>query len=537
MSELTDDQLDGLFRKSAEEFQTPFDSAAWQDMKSRLDKTDQTAPTGGTSLLKTLLRWGLPVVLVLLLIVGGWLVYRPAKNLPGPATRLVSGTKPRVTSTVRSKQVNKSSVTQQEATERVKSEAMHMPKPTGISDESEPDRKTSTANRNITENRTAETPVPPTVTDDTPDKVSFGKATKSTETVPVADAGRKRVVPSLSAPLSVLTVNGGTTTRRSPVRRPKPAGNSFAGKNKKNSFVTNRAIDFTNDYGLKSRPSAGSGNGTAGSEKLSLSRATGSENDSSAITSKSPFVSLPALKELAIRPAHWPKSMTFTNRIIEVHPDTIASRSVPRTDPMRGLSIRLAVAPDLSGVGIKNFARPGTNVGLLLEYRLASHWSIQAGVIQSTKVYKAATTDYALPDYALKWTVRPDGVDGRCNMIDIPINLRYDLVLKPRQNGQAPSRWFLSGGITSYIMKQEEYTYQYADPTNPHIYPNNRGWSGASGSYGFSELNLSAGYERAISRRLSWQVEPFMKVPLKRVGYLKLNLLSTGAFFSLRYKF
>ena len=57
-----------------------------------------------------------------------------------------------------------------------------------------------------------------------------------------------------------------------------------------------------------------------------------------------------------------------------------------------------------------------------------------------------------------------------------------------------------------------------------------------TGLYGFSQLNLSVGYERALSRRLSWPVEPFAKVPLKGVGFFKINLLSAGAFFSLRYK-
>lgn len=537
MSELTDDQLDGLFRKSAEEFETTFDPAAWDDMKSRLDKADQTAPTGGTSLLKTLLRWGLPVVLLLLLFVGGWSVYRPAKKMPDPTASLASGAKPGATSMVLSKPVKSLSVTrQEEALERVKSDAVPRLKPTGMTNEPEPDQNTSMANQNTTENRAAETPVPPAVTSNTPDKVSFGKTAKSTETISLSELKRKRVYPLVPGKLPVASANTGTTSGRSLVKRRKPGNNSPSEKDKTKSFTTSRDNGYTDDYSLKPRPSTNSWRGSTEIEKTPLSRATGSENGSSAITSESPFVSLPILKELAIRPAHWPKPMAFTNRVVEAHPDTTASRIAPKTDPMRGLSIRFAVAPDLSGVGLKNFARPGTNVGLLLEYRLASHWSVQAGVIQSTKVYKAAITDYDLPDYALKWTVKPEGVDGRCNMIDIPINLRYDVALLPRLNGQPPSRWFVSGGVTSYIMKQEDYTYQYADPTNPHIYPNTRGWSGTSGGYGFSELNLSAGYERAISRRLSWQVEPFMKVPLKRVGYLKLNLLSTGAFFSLRYK-
>ncbi|GAB2597271.1 hypothetical protein GCM10027190_51680 [Spirosoma areae] len=172
----------------------------------------------------------------------------------------------------------------------------------------------------------------------------------------------------------------------------------------------------------------------------------------------------------------------------------------------------------------------------MLEYRLASRWSVQAGVIQSTKVYKAQTADYGeVPAYLLNQHAKLERIDGRCNMFDIPINVRYDVFLRSRLNGEAPSRWFISGGVTSYIIKQEDYKYKYLNDAN--IYPDTPLEKSAStGGYGFSQLNISAGYERALSRRLSWQVEPFLKAPLRGVGYFKVNLLSTGAFFSLRYK-
>ena len=81
-------------------------------------------------------------------------------------------------------------------------------------------------------------------------------------------------------------------------------------------------------------------------------------------------------------------------------------------------------------------------------------------------------------------------------------------------------------------MNQEHYQYNYPALS----YPQKDGRDTTTGGYRFSNLNLSIGYERAISKRLSWQIEPFMKVPLKSVGFFKVDLLSTGAFFSLRLK-
>jgi len=199
---------------------------------------------------------------------------------------------------------------------------------------------------------------------------------------------------------------------------------------------------------------------------------------------------------------------------------------------VRGLSLRAIVAPDLTTIGLRDFVRPGTNLGLMLEYRFSNRWSVQAGGMWSKKVYEAYPEQYNWPSY-WKWAVPVESVNGTCSMVDIPVNIRYDFLLRPRQPG-LPARWFVSGGVTSYVMLREIYNYVYANPNDPRI--KFRKWDGNSGRYGFSHLNVSVGYERALTRRWAWQVEPFLKMPLQRVGYFKINLISTGAFLSLRYK-
>ncbi|GAB3890702.1 hypothetical protein GCM10028825_27750 [Spirosoma agri] len=244
----------------------------------------------------------------------------------------------------------------------------------------------------------------------------------------------------------------------------------------------------------------------------------------------------PSIAELAIRQGKWATLSALTSRDVKLTTPT-EPVSAPAVQPERGFSVRFAVSPDLSSIGLTNFSRPGTNVGLFLEYRIASRWSVQAGVIRSTKVYNASASQYDGEKLWSNWKVLPESVDGVCNMLDIPINVRYDIALRPRlDNRLQPNRWFVSGGVTSYVMLKEEYTNNFADPSNPHIYPGMWRESVRTGGYGFSQLNLSVGYERALSRRLSWQIEPFMKVPLKGVGFFKINLMSTGAFLSLRYK-
>ncbi|MCY7360289.1 MAG: hypothetical protein LH609_23105, partial [Rudanella sp.] len=153
--------------------------------------------------------------------------------------------------------------------------------------------------------------------------------------------------------------------------------------------------------------------------------------------------------------------------------------------------------------------------------------------VQSKKIYTATPDQYAWPAN-WKWTVKPIGVEAICDMLDIPINLRYDLAVRPMGKERLPARWFVSSGVTTYIMQKEQYDYVYENPQNPWIKV--KSWATNTGRYNFSHLNLSMGYERPIGRRFAWQVEPFVKTPLKGVGFFKTNLLSTGAFLSLKYR-
>lgn len=199
--------------------------------------------------------------------------------------------------------------------------------------------------------------------------------------------------------------------------------------------------------------------------------------------------------------------------------------------PEKGLNIRFIFSPDISSIGIQNFTKPGTNFGILAEYQISRRWAVQAGVIQSQKFYKATADQYTT---GWRWTVMPTGIDGQCKMLDVPINLRYNLFLRPRGAGRAPARWFASSGVTTYVMKNERYDYVFANPNDPRI--RYRYWEGSTGQYRFSNLNLSVGYEQPIGRRLAWQVEPFVKMPLQGIGQFKVRLFSTGIFGSIRYR-
>ena len=186
-------------------------------------------------------------------------------------------------------------------------------------------------------------------------------------------------------------------------------------------------------------------------------------------------------------------------------------------------------APDLSMVGSSGVSKPGTNLFLSAEYKLSSRWSLQTGIAYSNKVYQAAGDDYNPPKGFWDYGMVPDATEATCEIIDIPINLRYYI------NPAKKNRFFASTGISSYLMLAEEYYYHYEDDYGPNLVEE---WNVTNeNQHFFSIYNLSMGYQRSVGDGWSLEIEPYVKVPLAGVGFAAIDLWSTGAWFSVKYNF
>jgi hypothetical protein len=189
-------------------------------------------------------------------------------------------------------------------------------------------------------------------------------------------------------------------------------------------------------------------------------------------------------------------------------------------------AVRFGYAPDMSSVGLKNFSRPGSAVSMMAEWAVFKRAYLQVGTIWSNKVYNANAGDYQI-SWLHYYGPYPTTVEGECKVFEVPLNVRFDIF-----QGEV-SRWFASAGTTSYHMNSEWYKYYYENESDPKI--DKRSRADATGWYLFSHLNASAGYEYRLTRRLSLIAEPYVRIPLKRVGYGKVNLFTTGAWISIRY--
>lgn len=203
--------------------------------------------------------------------------------------------------------------------------------------------------------------------------------------------------------------------------------------------------------------------------------------------------------------------------------------SLPRTvKPVQfsRFGVRFVLSPDMNSIENLGKTAFGGSVGLLFEYKITKKLTVQTGMVYSNKNYVGSFDDYHnWKEWKGYHPSKPTEVDGGCTVFDIPVNLRLNLFQKPKQT------WFVSSGVSSYWMISENYTYIYAWAP-----PKAVNWNDNSNYY-FSVLNFSVGLDRQISKHFSVQIEPYLKTPLKNVGRGGVNLYSSGILFSTKYQF
>jgi hypothetical protein len=206
--------------------------------------------------------------------------------------------------------------------------------------------------------------------------------------------------------------------------------------------------------------------------------------------------------------------------------DISEALSSEQANILRKLALNLGFSPDYSKVVASEFGPLGYNLQVILDYKISQKWALRAGVIKSLKLYDAYPEDYAWP---VKWG-KPSSplreVEATCDMLDIPISLSYQILKK------GSNQLYTTLGITNYKMINEKYEYFYENDADPNL--KWRKWEGSSGFFGAGVVNMSLGIERKLTNFLSVQFEPFVKIPIKNVGFGNVKLLTTGLFLNIK---
>lgn len=468
MTELPDDELDKLFRKSSEEFDPSYEPADWDALSRRLDEHDGKSPLGW------LRKWW-PLGLLSLLIPIG-LGYYWLKSPVSDLNHFANTGKKYLT---------------------VKANEVEIP---------ESKSRSATSAEKITETGLIPDELP------TVSETSLAKRARNRAKNDVPVYTNRYRKSDVGSPRNLVRKSDKMTS--GPFR--KEAGYFESGRLK-------------NEAGEGISSPLESGREAAGSKTLSGSRQTSTDVQGSQETI------IPEVAEMkqgrsSADGVDFINPLPFTKNEGLALPDIDSPETVPplerekQRDISPKMAIRFGYSPDLTTVGLKNFSKPGSAVSMMIEYALLRKLYLQAGVVRSVKDYSAGAGEYKLNKYVTNINT-PYGVDGTCTMIEIPLGFRYDLVQNER------SRIFAGAGFASYYVQKEKYDYKYSDYVHGQV----PGWKGKTGWFWLSHSTLSAGYEHRISNKLSLLAEPYIRIPLKGVGYGKVNLVTTGMWLSLRY--
>ncbi len=187
-------------------------------------------------------------------------------------------------------------------------------------------------------------------------------------------------------------------------------------------------------------------------------------------------------------------------------------------------AINFGASPDYSSVTFGQSEPLGYNIQVGLAFNITRRLQVKTALIRSLKLYEAYADDYAWP---AKWGTPTSplvDVGASCNMLDIPVSLTYFVARKNKNS------YFTSLGITNYYMLKEKYEYHYVNDNDPNL--KWKKWEGSTGFAANSIANVSIGMQRKISDKLSIQIEPFLKIPLKSIGFGNVKLYSAGLFFN-----
>ncbi len=225
-----------------------------------------------------------------------------------------------------------------------------------------------------------------------------------------------------------------------------------------------------------------------------------------------------------------------TNLISEIKKDSniaivkISTSKKEKKNPFKILSrfyVLGAAGADIGSVKLFSFdnssfsAKYGSSIG----YNISKKLNLQAGFYASKKKYIAGPADYNIKAGSYWSTVPITKVEAACLVYEIPIAIQYYFLQKKAFNVYAGT------GISSYIMKTEDYNYFYTRYNMEYAYP----YSYTGNQHFFSTALFSVGIEKSISKKMAIQLEPNISVPLKGVGDGEIKLFSSTLLVGIKY--
>ncbi|MFL5789673.1 MAG: outer membrane beta-barrel protein, partial [Flavisolibacter sp.] len=224
------------------------------------------------------------------------------------------------------------------------------------------------------------------------------------------------------------------------------------------------------------------------------------------------------------RPSYLQLNKMLNNKQIQLNPIEFTADPVEldhNTPPKSGNKKQhfyagLIGGLDYSTVKFQTVSDFGFTAGALIGYSFNHKWSIEIAVLYDKKSYYSDGKYFnskLYPNNSLY------SVDGICHMIELPLNVKYNFATLKKNS------FFTELGISSYLMKMENYNYIYM--WNGQLASGSKIYNNSSRNW-LSIMNFSVGYQHKMGNHYDLRIEPYFKAPLKGVGIGELPITSFG---------
>ena len=173
---------------------------------------------------------------------------------------------------------------------------------------------------------------------------------------------------------------------------------------------------------------------------------------------------------------------------------------------------------DLSSIRFKS-AKTGATKGFIIGYAFNKKWSIESGLLWDTKRVYDNGKYFNPPGYTPTNGITIVAVNGKSRLYELPVNMKYTII-------SGKHSLFTTAGLSSYIMRSENYDYEYMQNNQPGGH-NYLSYTNETKNW-FSVVNFSVGYTHKLSDIGSIRIEPYLKLPIKNLGVGNMPIMSTG---------
>lgn len=219
------------------------------------------------------------------------------------------------------------------------------------------------------------------------------------------------------------------------------------------------------------------------------------------------------------RPLTGRNMTTFT---MDVNTLNDAAKNLQRkTTPRPGWYMSLLAGPQWSQVKSQGLSRPGFSAGVQAGYRFGKKLSLEAGVRISEKKYFSSGSHFKMdkPAAGMPAGMEVISLTGSSTVVELPVTLKYDAVQLKN------SRLFVTAGVSSYMLTSERNDYlaqiNGARQQLEASYHNRTRYAAAT-------INLGAGYEWTVHKKITARIEPYVQLPVQGIGVGRMPVSSAG---------